>query len=83
MRATSWQGRCAVALVGLGLAQGCVIRYGEQPDALSAPPEEQGPRPVDFAPIERKLAQMVDDAEVVDSRDRLELAWQLAEQMHE
>lgn len=88
MKATFWHGRCwrescVAAVVILGLLQGCVIRYGEQPDALAAPPDEQGPQPLDFVPIERKLAQMVEDADVVDSRDRLELAWQLAEQMRE
>lgn len=83
MTATSWRGRCVAAAVGLLVAQGCVIRYGEQPESLAAPPEAQGPRPVDFAPYERKLAQLVDEAEVVDSRDRLELAWQLAEQFRE
>ena len=82
--ATPWRRYSVAAVVLLWLGQpGCVIRYGEQPGSLAAPADEQGPQPMDFAPIERELAQMVEDAEVVDSRDRLELAWQLAEQMRE
>jgi len=38
-------------------------------------------RPVDFGPIERQIAEMVDKSEDVDARDRLEHAWSLAENM--
>lgn len=83
MKASTWQHLCVAAVVGLSALQGCVIRYGGPPDPLSESPEEVGLRPVDFASYERRLARMVDVAEVVDSRDRLEMAWQLAEQMRD
>lgn len=83
MTASTWQQLCMAAVVSAGVLHGCVIRYGGPPDPMSTALGEEGPRAVDFAPYERRLARMVDAAEVVDSRDRLEMAWQLAEQMRE
>lgn len=78
MRAPSTR---AAGLVLLATLSGCVIRYGEGPKP--APTQESSPqvRPVDFRSIERQLSELVDKAEEVDARDRLERAWALAEDM--
>lgn len=68
-------------LSGLALPA-CVIRYGEgpkTPDTTTA----QSLSPVDFGTYERQLAAMVDAAEEVDQRDRLDAAWELAQQMRD
>jgi|GEM_PF-4962985 len=67
-----------------GLGSGCVIRYGEgTPPAASEAAEAPPMRPVDFGPLERQISELVENSEEVDARNRLELAWSLAENMHD
>lgn len=74
--------RVVLPLVAVWMG-GCVIRYGEPPPPAAEAGEEVPLRPVDFGPMERRLAGLVDTTEDVDARDRLELAWSLAEAMAE
>ncbi len=78
--------RLAGCSLWLGLApvwSGCVIRYGEKPEPAPVEIVAIPARPVDFGPIERRIAGLVETAEQVDARDRLERAWALAESMHD
>ncbi|HCH63573.1 MAG: hypothetical protein CL927_08395 [Deltaproteobacteria bacterium] len=68
--------------MGLGLTN-CVIRYGEQDVSAPSQAAQMAVRPVDFGPVERRLAVMVDQSVEVDSRDRLEAAWTLAQSMRD
>ncbi len=75
-----WLRRPELFLVATLCASGCVIRYGEGPQAAAAPAETVV-RPVDFAPIERQISALVESSESVDARDRIEVAWSLAQSM--
>ena len=71
--------RLAPTLV-LGLVvSGCVIRYGEKQAPAAEQAAELPVRPVDFGPVERQLALLIDQSTDVDARDRLEHAWSLAQ----
>lgn len=74
--------RLALLWMGFGLSH-CVIRYGEPDVNAPAQAQELPLQPVDFGPVERQLAILVDGSVNVDARDRLEGAWTLAQSMQD
>ena len=74
---TLWLGLVPLAMVG------CVIRYGEGPGPAPEVAEQTAAQGVEFRGLERQIAGLVDSAEDVDARNRLELAWALAEDMED
>ncbi len=81
---TGYRVQAVVRLFTLAfVSSGCVIRYGEKEPPAAAPAADLPVRPVDFGPVERQLASLIDQSTEVDARDRLEQAWTLAQSMED